>query len=174
MKKLKYILIPLLIAPLVTGCEIRGRSSGRGGRNNSNEYTITFHQDEGNRNDYFTFYVGTTTESEVRAFQENITLNQKRGYDVRWEDYNVSNFNSNFTIRAIYTLHEYSITFKYEEQVLGTANYTVKSTSVNEPALPTTPGYTYAYEHYNLADHAEDFVVHASKTINKQATISIP
>ena len=166
MKKLRLILMPLLITSLVAACGDSGRS-GRSGRNSDDEYSITFHQDEGYKDDVFTYYVGETTAADVKAFQDSITLNQRRGYDVKWEDYDVSNISSNLVVRALYSLHEYTITYKYGEEVLGTAKYTIESkdSDIVAPALPTTAGYTYAYDTYTVSGKAEDFTVQAHRDL---------
>ena len=127
----------------------------------SQSYTLTFHQDEGNQNDTFIYHVGKTTYSEVRAFQDKIEINSRRGYDVSWEDFDLSIIDSDYTINAVYNLHDFVITYKYETRVIGTATYTIESQTVEEPALPTTAGYAYHYEDYSFIGKAEDFTVRA-------------
>ena len=127
--------------------------------------SITFHQDEGNQNDVFEYQIGKIQYKEVKEFQDKIKINSRRGYDVSWEDYDLSEITSDYTVNALYNLHDFVITFQYETRVIGTATYTIESTSIDEPALPTTAGYVYHYEEYSFIGKAEDFTVRATREL---------
>ncbi len=153
----KLIFLAALFSVSLTGCKSKESNS---------KFNITFHQDQGDQNDVFVYTSGKTSYMEVKQFQDEIHINSRRGYDVTWEEYDLSSISSDYTVNALYSLHNYTITYKYEARVIGTATYTIESTSVEEPALPTTLGYTYAYEDYDFRGKAEDFTVRAYREMN--------
>ena len=152
MKGLKFILTTLMVASLLSGC-------------GEKTVNITFHQDEGNQNDVFQYVVGQTTYKEVKAFQDEIKLNSRYGNDVTWEDFDLSEINEDYVVNAKYSLHDYVISYKYETRLIGTATYTIESTEVKEPELPSTSGYVYHYEDYTFKGKAEDFTVRAIREL---------
>ena len=145
MKIPRIILTSLIALSFLTGC------------NSEKSCSITFHQEQGDQNDVFKYVIGKTQYKEVKEFQDNIKINSKRGYDVSWEDFDLSEITSDYTVNALYSLHDYVITFEYGTRVIGTATYTIESTSIDEPALPTTAGYVYHYEDYSFIGKAEQF-----------------
>jgi len=160
MKFRKTLLIGVLSVATLTSCGSQ-----------ANTFSITFHQDEGNKNDVFQVTEGKTTVEEVKAFQSKITINPRTGYDVTWEDYDFSKIKANYTVNALYNLHSYVITYKHGDETLGAVEYTVKSTDeevkAKEPMLPTKAGYTYKYEDYTVVNKHEDFIVKTVESINE-------
>lgn len=154
MKGLKFILTTLMAASLLSGCGERS-------------VNITFHQDEGNQNDVFKYVIGQTTYQEVKAFQDEIQINSRYGNDVTWEDFDLSEITEDYVVNAKYSLHDYVISYKYETRTIGTATYTIESTEVDEPKLPSTAGYVYHYEDYTFKGKAEDFTVRAYRELAK-------
>ena len=152
MKGLKFFLTTLMAASLLSGCGERS-------------VNITFHQDEGNQNDVFQYVIGKTTYKEVKAFQDEISINPRYGNDVTWEDFDLSEINEDYVVNAKYSLHDYVISYKYETRLIGTATYTIESTEVKEPELPSTAGYVYHYEDYSFKNKAEDFTVRAFREL---------
>ena len=153
MKIPRIVLTSLIALSFLTGCKSEKSCS------------ITFHQEQGNQNDVFKYVIGKTQYKEVKEFQDNIKINSKRGYDVSWEDFDLSEITSDYTVNALYNLHDYVITFEFGTRVIGTATYTIESTSIDEPALPTTAGYVYHYEDYSFIGKAEDFTVKATREL---------
>ena len=154
MKFKRIFLLPVFLGLTLTGC-------GKGKK--VVKCNIIFHQDEGDQNDVFEYNSGVSTYMDVKQFQDNIELNKRRGYDTSWEEFDLSQIASDYTVNALYTLHKYTITYMFETRVIGTASYTIESTEVEEPTLPVTPGYSYKYEEYDFKGKAEDFTVRATR-----------
>ena len=158
MKVSKYLFTPVLAVALLAGCTSKDSPHYK-------SVSLIFHQDQGDQDDIFTYIIGKTTYMEVKEFQDDIQINRRRGYDVGWEEYDLSTIKADYTINALYTLHNYVITYIYESRVIGTATYTINSTEVEEPPLPTTAGYVYHYEDYEFIGRAEDFTVRATREL---------
>lgn len=157
MKFRKSFLIGVLCVPALAACG--------GGQSAPKTFTITFHQDEGDQSDPYKVTEGKTKAEDVQKFQDDIKLNPRTGYDVAWDEYDFSQIHSNYTVEALYTLHEYTITYKFNTDTLGTVKYTIESTDeevkTKEPTLPTKEGYTYQYASYTVVGKHEDFTVNA-------------
>ena len=157
--KIKGLLfVSVLMATFITGCSTIKPPAPK-------TLQITFHQEQGNQDDVFEYVVGQTSYMEVKSFQDEIRLNTRRGYDVSWEEFDLSTISEDYTVNALYSLHNYTISFVYESRTIGTATYTIESTSVVEPDLPTTAGYIYHYEEYSIEGRAEDFTVRAYREL---------
>ena len=153
MKISRIIFVSFIALTFMTGC--KGEKS----------CSLIFYQEQGDQYDVFNYIIGKTQYKEVKEFQDTIKINPKRGYDVTWADFDLSEIKSDYTINALYNLHSYVITFEYGTRVIGTATYTIESTSIDEPPLPTTAGYVYHYEDYSFIGRAEDFTVKATREL---------
>ena len=89
------------------------------------------------------------------------------GYDVVWEDVNLSNITSNITVYAIATQKEYKVTFIQE----GFANVvkTVKhgATLTDIPTPKSVEGYNVVWEDVNLSNITSNITVYAIATLKK-------
>ena len=77
------------------------------------------------------------------------TVPAKDGYTGAWAPYTLSV--GGITVQAQYTPIEYTATFVADGTTVGTAAYTVETTSVQEPAVPKKDGYTGAWKPYTFA-----------------------
>ena len=74
----------------------------------------------------------------------------KEGYTANWQTYNL-NVYENKEIKPVYTVINYTITFKDEAgNVIQTSNWNIENKTVTEPAVPTKTGYIAAWEQYNF------------------------
>lgn len=87
----------------------------------------------------------------------------KTGYTAVWEPYSLST--GNFTVNAVYTIIEYTITFVAEGSPIGYEKYTVENKDIVEPKVPEKLGYTGEWEEYNLT--FGDITVNAIYVINQ-------
>jgi uncharacterized repeat protein (TIGR02543 family) len=69
---------------------------------------------------------------------------------------------SDITVKAAWTIIEYTVTFKNGDEVIGTATYTVENKQISEPAVPAKENYTGAWESYELT--TGDVVVNVQYT----------
>ena len=83
MKVSKYLFTPVLAVALLAGCTSKDSPHYK-------SVSLIFHQDQGDQDDIFTYIIGKTTYMEVKEFQDDIQINRRRGYDVSWEEYDLS------------------------------------------------------------------------------------
>ncbi len=120
-------------------------------------YKITFVDENGNVIKEVTF----DAENPIKA--ENVpAVPSKVGYTGAWEKYD--GILENRTVKPVYTVITYTVTFKADGKVVGTVNFTVNDKTVKEPAVPSKKGFTGAWEKYQLK--AEDITVNAVYTPN--------
>ena len=85
----------------------------------------------------------------------------KTGYTAKWEDYEIKA--EDITINAVYTPIVYTATFKADEKVVKTVNFTVEDESLADiPTVPAKTGYTGKWENYQIK--AEDITINAVYT----------
>ncbi|MCR5150860.1 MAG: InlB B-repeat-containing protein, partial [Clostridiales bacterium] len=72
----------------------------------------------------------------------------KRGYTGRWEDYVLRQ--GGITVDAVYTPINYEAVFVADGETVGTVEYTVVSSGIEEPAVPVKTGYTGEWGKYLL------------------------
>ncbi len=82
-------------------------------------------------------------------------------YTGKWESYTLGT--DNITIAAVYTVIEYTATFKDGDTVVDVVKFTVETDSITEPAVPTHTGYTGKWENYTLG--AKNIVIEAQYAI---------
>ena len=104
------------------------------------EYTVTFKADDE--------IVGTVTYTVEDTEIVEPSVPEKVGYMGAWEDYTLTT--GNITVNAVYTLIEYTVTFKADDETVGTVTYTVEDTEITEPLVPEKVGYTGKWETYTL------------------------
>ena len=104
------------------------------------EYKVTFKADGATVGEV-TYTQGATsiTEPQVPA---------KAHYTGAWEAYSLNN--ANVTVNAVYTPVTYTVTFKADDQVVETVNYTMANPTVTAPAVPAKAHYEGAWEAYTL------------------------
>ena len=162
MKKRNIIFTAAMSLVLLVGCAKEGGSSPA-----AKKCTLSFHQGWNEATyqvDSMEFVVGKTTYMEVKTFQDSIRKKPRTGYDPVWEDFDISSIVDDYTVNMRYPLHEYVITFEFQGRVIGTATYTIESTKedIELPPLPTTSGYIYHYEDFELnVEDPDDFFVQA-------------
>lgn len=92
----------------------------------------------------------------------------KVGYEGKWEEYNLFS-GKNFTVNAIYTPIEYTITFVADGNTVDTRKYTVESKDITEPTVPEKSHYYGSWDNYTLS--TGDITVDAVYTA-KQYTVT--
>ena len=109
------------------------------------EYTVTFmHNGE---------QVGETQTYTVK--DKTITppaVPTEDGYKIAWEAYDLDVL-GNKVVNTTKTLIEYTVTFMYNGNIIGTDTYTVEDKNITEPTVPTAEvpaGYELAWETYDL------------------------
>lgn len=75
-------------------------------------------------------------------------LPHKDGYNINWEDYNLTTGDK--TININYEPITYYATFTYEDGSTSKVPYTVNDTKIDEPAIPHKAGYSAHWEDYTL------------------------
>lgn len=76
------------------------------------------------------------------------TVPEKAGYTAKWEDYTLALENIN--VKAVYTLIDYTATFKINGETVSQQKFNVENMAVTEPAIPAETGYTAKWESYSL------------------------
>lgn len=85
---------------------------------------------------------------------------QKAGYVGEWEEYTLD---GNIEVNAVYTLAEYTVTFKADGVVVGhPQKYTINNKTIQAPLVPEKEGYIGTWEPYTLT--TGDVVVNAVYT----------
>ncbi len=123
-------------------------------------YTVTFVADNQT--------VGTQTYTIENANITEPNVPSKTGYTGVWESYELTIGDN--TINAIYTPIIYTVTFKADDAVIDTQNYTVENKNITEPAVPSKTGYTGSWKYYELT--FGNVTVNALYTA-KQYTVSL-
>ncbi len=72
----------------------------------------------------------------------------KTGYTGSWESYSLND--ESITINAVYTPIQYKATFVADGKTVGEIPYTVETTAINPPAIPTKAGYSGSWNNYTL------------------------
>lgn len=126
----------------------------------ADEFTVTFKAD------------GETVDIKVYTVEnKNITepaVPNKTGYTGTWKDYELTT--GNITIDAIYTPITYTVTFKADNDVVNTQNYTVENKNITTPNVPNKTGYIGVWEEYSLT--TGNITVNAEYTA-KQYTVTL-
>ncbi len=111
------------------------------------DYTATFMADGQ--------VVGTVTFTVEDTSITEPAVPAKAGYTGAWEDYTLGA--ADITINAVYTINEYTATFKADGQTVGTVKFTVDNidaeghlTGVTIPAVPAKVGYTGVWGDYTI------------------------
>ena len=104
------------------------------------EYTVTFTAD-GN-------VVATVPYTIEMSTIEEPTIPAKEGYGAKWADYTLDGGNK--TVEAVYTLGEYTVTFKADGETVSTQTYTIENKEITVPTAPEKEHYTVAWEAYEL------------------------
>ncbi len=71
-------------------------------------------------------------------------------YDGAWEEYTLTT--GDIEVQAIYTLHQYSATFYYENKVVDVLEFDKNTATLNEPVLTKKEGYNESWEDYALTN----------------------
>ena len=79
---------------------------------------------------------------------ENPPVPEKAGYTGEWPFYRLGK--EDITIEAVYTPIPYIATFVARGEIVGEVEYTVESTSIDEPEVPARTGYAGAWEPYTF------------------------
>ncbi|MBQ8426017.1 MAG: InlB B-repeat-containing protein, partial [Clostridia bacterium] len=128
------------------------------------EYIATFKAD------------GNVVETRFFTVEDSVIKNMpqvpyKEGYTGEWEKYTIKA--GHITINAIYSVVEYTATFKADGKVVATRNFTMNSNSISYmPEVPYKAGYIGKWEDYTLG--AKDIEINAIYTaIEYSATFKI-
>ena len=105
------------------------------------EYTATFVDENGKTVDTRTFTVLTESIDEP-------AVPEKEGYEGKWSEYTIAA--GDMEITAEYTPIEYTATFIADGVTVDTRIFTVKTESIDEPAVPEKEGFTGEWEEYEL------------------------
>lgn len=73
----------------------------------------------------------------------------KKYYDGVWENFTLEKTDDQI-VNAKYTPITYTVTFKADGKIIGTAEYTVENTDITEPRVPKKEGYTGKWSGYTL------------------------
>ena len=155
MKASKLVISAIFSITVLSGCSLS--------KSNAVTYTLGFYQDEGEQLDEMKVTVGKTTYQDVLDFQSNISINKRNGYDVTWEEFDFEKLTHDYVVDAEYNLHNYTITFVYEGNVIATTTYTIKSTTINMPEFEDENGYYFCPEAFEFKNRQEDFTVNVTR-----------
>ena len=103
---------------------------------------------------YTVAFIADGKEVSVQSFTvENMsvtepTVPEKAGYTAKWEDYTLALENIN--VKAVYTLIDYTATFKINGETVNQQKFNVENMTVTEPEIPSKKGYTAKWESYSL------------------------
>ena len=112
-----------------------------------------------------TFKADGVVVSKTTFTVETKTLNMpavptKAGYTGVWGSYTIGP--NNMDINAVYTIADYKVEFKADNEIVKTEYYNINDKTITEPAVPEKAGYTGAWESYELT--TGDKVVNAVYT----------
>ncbi len=128
---------------------------------NVNQYTITFNTDGGSETTSITADYGTAIEAPKAPTKEGYTF-------AGWENLPETMPADNVTIKALWNINQYTITFNTDggsETTSITADY---GTAIEAPKAPTKEGYTFAgWENLPETMPAENVTVKALWNINQ-------
>lgn len=94
---------------------------------------------------------------------------EKEGYVGSWEEYRLD---GNIEVNAVYTLAEYTVTFKADGVVVGQPQkYTINNKTIQVPLVPEKEGYDGTWEPYTLT--TGDVVVNAVYTVKNLTLANI-
>ena len=118
----------------------------------ANTYTVTFKADG--------VVVKVETYEEGAASVTEPTVPAKEHYTAKWETYTLNN--TNITVNAVYTANKYTITFKADNQVVDTVEYTYGAETIEAPAVPAKAHNTGAWPTYTLDGNKEVVAVYTA------------
>ena len=93
----------------------------------------------------------------------------KPGYTAAWPDYTLKA--GGVRVDAVYTPITYTAVFVAQGTRVGTAEYTVESTSIDEPEVPARTGYVGAWEPYTF--EVGGMIVNAVYTLAAKPSVTI-
>lgn len=112
---------------------------------------------------YFATFIAENKEIAKLPFNiENTeitapTAPAKTGYDANWENYNVTL--ENFSVKAIYTPIDYTVTFIAGDQKVDEVKFNIENRTVTHPEVPAKRGYSGSWQQYEL--DLKDITVYA-------------
>jgi len=126
------------------------------------KYVLTFYQEHGNHFDDYDVTVGKTTYEEIQTFASSLRDFTKVGYDRSWDwdHYDFENQETDWTIDALYSKHNYKISFQYQNVEIAYTTYQIGDTSYTIPQMtPEDKGYKYVFEAPSIVGKHEDIIV---------------
>lgn len=129
-------------------------------------YTITFHQSEGDVSHSMEVIIGETFPEEVENFRDNIELNLREGYDTVWEEYDFYAITSDYTVEALYLLHQYKATFyRYADDNAPIIHFfDIENPTVVTPAVEALPARGHRFEWFDEENSANHFLPESTIT----------
>ncbi|GEM_PF-4133441 len=102
------------------------------------------------------------------ALTSEPSVPNKAHYTGAWEAYTVADKTSDFTVNAIYTRIQHTVTFIADGKVEGAFLFDEGIEAfASVPAVPAKTGYSGAWAPYTVADKTADFNINAIYTANK-------
>lgn len=123
-----------------------------------NQYTVTFMADG---------KVVSTQTVNHGAAATTPSAPAKEGHTFSKWDKEYSNVTSDLVVNAIYTINKYTVTFKANGVVIGTAQTVNHGAAASAPNAPAVEGYTFSEWDKEFNNVTSDLVVNAIYTINQ-------